>query len=595
MRTHRERSMASLLTAPRRAWTLGLASLIPLLVVSTLLGWGGTRPRATDALSASPVKNTGLVARLPVVPVAPAKPELRLAVAGNLVAALPALRPLTTAPEAPVRLTLETLPPGRLAGPGEAALVEAPSNQPPLAAEQVAERYLAVVSSVTSRWEAMSLEELRALLDPAARRPGSPTVLVCCGAEDAVRAILGLPGGRAVGEGHLAPESVLQGVRGAPNTLGLVPWEAVTGGVKALRVEGARPIDARPARGAPAKPYPLTLGTYLAWGAGAPTGLARDWLVGGLRAALALPEEIELVAGGDVMLARKIGQAIAAYGAAFPFAEVAPVLRRADIAFVNLECTVSERGEPVPKSFNFRATPESLEALTLGGVNVVSLANNHGMDYGPPALLDTLDLLAARNIAQAGGGANAAAAHTPAVLTVQGLRLAFLAYAAVDDEAGWSQRQWTPGRDSPGLAYGEEGAIREDVARAREQADLVVVSLHAGTENSSQVNDLQRQLAHAAIEAGATLVLGAHPHVLQGLERYGDGLIAYSLGDFVFDITDPPDAANTLLLRVVLTRQGIKTVDILPVYIVDYLRPVVLEDARGDGLLQRIYGLSKLE
>jgi poly-gamma-glutamate synthesis protein (capsule biosynthesis protein) len=267
------------------------------------------------------------------------------------------------------------------------------------------------------------------------------------------------------------------------------------------------------------------------------------------------------------MLARSVGDRIIADGPGVPFGGVADFLQGADIAIANLECAISDRGEPAPKGFTFRAPPAATDALAAGGIDVVSLANNHTFDYGPAAFADTEAALEARGIAHAGAGPNAAAARAPTVLNRNGLRIAFLSYVDVPIEwRGFDTRQWEATATTPGVAWLNVDQMQADVRAAREGSDLVVVLMHFGHENEYAPNDTQRAQARAAIDAGAALVIGHHPHVLQAAEWYGNGLIVYSLGNFVFDGTDNPTKESAVFLAD-LTEAGVVSYRFIPVTI----------------------------
>ena len=277
--------------------------------------------------------------------------------------------------------------------------------------------------------------------------------------------------------------------------------------------------------------------------------------------------QVNLEAVGDIMLARTVGDQVQARGPEIVFAGVQSMLDSADVLVGNLECALTAGGERQPKSYTFAAPPETVQALALAGFDVLSLANNHAMDYGSKGLFDTRDNLGQFGIANVGAGANAAEAHAPVILERNGLRLAFLAYVDVPDEnAGFDARTWIASASQPGIAWADLDQITTDVAAARLQADVVVVLLHSGFELNTAVALNQRAEAHAAIDAGAALVIGSHSHILQAIEQYHGGLIAYSLGNFVFD--DYLGIVNaTIILRVVMTPAGVESYDWVPVLI----------------------------
>lgn len=299
---------------------------------------------------------------------------------------------------------------------------------------------------------------------------------------------------------------------------------------------------------------------------------------------------VSLAAVGDVMLARTIGARIEH---ASPFAGVASILRAADIAVANLECAAASpaTGSPAKKAFTFKAPPASIPVLADAGIDVVSLANNHALDFGPDAFAETMRLLDASHVAYAGGGANEARAHAPAIVTVNGVRVAFLGYVKVMAEgkngAGFDTRSWEARGDAPGVAWADPPRIASDVAAAKQSSDAVVVMLHSGFEAARIPNVWQRAAAHAAIDAGAALVLGAHPHVLQGVEKYKNGFIAYSLGNFVFD----GPLTMSAILRVVFDKESIKSVEWTPVILRDGF-PQIADEKNAELVRRTIDALS---
>ncbi len=275
---------------------------------------------------------------------------------------------------------------------------------------------------------------------------------------------------------------------------------------------------------------------------------------------------VTLAAVGDLMFDRLPGVFLRENGAESPFAGVAEVLRGADLTVGNLECAISEGGEQASKAYTFRAPPIAAEALALAGFDVVSLANNHALDWGDEGLSDTRVHLEASKVAAVGGGANAAEAHRHAVVTRNGLRVAFLGYLDVPAEGAFNRANWDATATRAGLAWFDEEALVRDIAAARMEADVVVVFLHFGFEYHTSPSEAQRRQARAAIDAGAALVLGSHPHVLQPVEAYHGGVIAYSLGNFVFDGFDG-EANESAIFRATLTPKGVESWELVPVSI----------------------------
>ena len=224
---------------------------------------------------------------------------------------------------------------------------------------------------------------------------------------------------------------------------------------------------------------------------------------------------------------------------AYGFKEVKAVADAADLFLINLECPFTESADKLPKNFNFRARPEFVHTLLAGSVDIVSLANNHMMDYGPQGLIDTLMTLEQARIPYFGAGRNLAEARRPALITVGGVRFAFLGYFFLG-ERNIEPPQVYATETTPGVAghYSDvevmERMLREDIIAAKAQADVVLPFFHWGKESTYDPLPYQIRLARAAIDAGAAGVLGSHPHVLQAMELHQGAPAIYSLGNFVF-------------------------------------------------------------
>jgi poly-gamma-glutamate synthesis protein (capsule biosynthesis protein) len=253
------------------------------------------------------------------------------------------------------------------------------------------------------------------------------------------------------------------------------------------------------------------------------------------------------------------------------FEKVRKLTREADVFLVNLECPFTERGEMLYKNFTFRARPSLVAALTSAGVDVVSLANNHVMDYGSEGLDDTLATLDDEGIRHFGAGVTLAGAREPAIVEIRGVRIAFLGYLFLGDQHPEPYEIFATG-DQPGAAghYDDvarlQSMIEEDIQSAKEHADHVIPFFHWGREGQADVLPYQVALAHAAIEAGASAVLGAHPHNLQGIEVYNGAPIAYSLGNFVFGGRWDPTDKRTALLELKLNKSEVTSTAVIPAF-----------------------------
>ena len=264
---------------------------------------------------------------------------------------------------------------------------------------------------------------------------------------------------------------------------------------------------------------------------------------------------------GDIMLSRGVGRRmVAEKDFTYPFQLIRENLAAADLTFANLECPVSDQGKEKGHLYSFRADPKAIEGLLAAGIDVVSLANNHMYDWGPDALLDTVRRLRDAGIRPVGAGANDLEAHYPLLVQIGDLRLAFLTYVEIQPQYATA----APGK--PGVAWLEPERVLADIRFARPLADLVIVSPHWGVEYAPKPTNAQIVLAHGMIDAGADLIVGTHPHVVQPVEEYNGRWIAYSLGNFIFD-QKARGTNRGLMLRVRVAGKEIAEVVQVPISI----------------------------
>ncbi|MBI2907487.1 MAG: CapA family protein [Chloroflexi bacterium] len=305
------------------------------------------------------------------------------------------------------------------------------------------------------------------------------------------------------------------------------------------------------------------------------------------------------------------------------FAPTGTHVSGADITFGNLEASVSDIGAPDPNRVAlvrgrvaFRSEPRFLAALTAGGFNAVGLANNHSLDYGAEAIMDTMQRLDAAGIAHAGAGGNISEAHEPAIVAAKGVKVAFLSYTSVFLPA------WAAEKDRAGLAVvrvatayrppsrvfeqpvsppiivtvpddADVEMARQDIKKARKRADVVVVSWHWGLSEGIRVlAPYQLRLGHAAIDAGADLVLGHHPHVPQAIEVYRGKVICYSMGNFFFPYERPFFDKDAFILKCRIEGKRLKRVSFLPILSNQQCQPQVLDLKRGRSIVEKIRNLS---
>ena len=297
-------------------------------------------------------------------------------------------------------------------------------------------------------------------------------------------------------------------------------------------------------------------------------------------------ELVMVAAGGDVNFGDGVTPYLTSNGVDYPWANVSHLFSSANIGFVNLECCISTGGTPVPgKEYCFRGPPDAVGGMARAGIDVVSLANNHSKDYGTGALLDTFTYLEESGVRWCGAGKNAEEAYACTVLTVHGRKVGFLAFNSIVPSG------WPATAEGPGCATTwDEELIADSIKNAKAECDYVVASFHWGIELDTSPTGGQRNLAHLAVDSGANLVLGHHPHVAQGFELYKNGLIAYSLGNFIFS---PPReiSSKTVLLVATIGPEGLIQAKILPV-VIRNCRPVLMEGSQARSWLDIISGYS---
>ncbi len=250
----------------------------------------------------------------------------------------------------------------------------------------------------------------------------------------------------------------------------------------------------------------------------------------------------------------------------------------ADIAMVNLECPVTDRGEPQEKPYTFRMRPDYAPALAAAGIDIVNVANNHIYDFGDPGLFDTLDSLDSIGVAHVGAGRTADEAHRPVTIRVKNHRIGFLGYYGGGEAP-------KAGPNNAGVADRALAGIRKDIAALRDSVDYLVVNFHWGDELAPSPSPAQVRFAHATIDAGADAIIGHHPHVLQGIEHYHNGVIVYSLGNFVFG-GNSRNSYQTALFRIELSA-GIPSFGVIPIR-VDHWRVSLSEGAEAEETLHLV-------
>ena len=261
-------------------------------------------------------------------------------------------------------------------------------------------------------------------------------------------------------------------------------------------------------------------------------------------------DRLRLAFVGDIMLDRGVKESILKNGGGdyrYIFENIYQNLRNYDVLFGNLEGPISDKGQDQESFYSFRMRPETANALAWAGFDMVSAANNHIWDWGAEATMETLRHFSEASIKYAGIGLTRIDAYSANNIIVNGVKIAFLAFT---DISGAFKE--TGSLDKPTVALTFEKEIESGVKAARRKADVIIVYFHFGDEYKQEPNENQKKLAHLAIDSGADLVIGTHPHVVQSIEQYKNGYIAYSLGNFIFDQDFSEDTMRGLLLEVEL-------------------------------------------
>ncbi len=295
--------------------------------------------------------------------------------------------------------------------------------------------------------------------------------------------------------------------------------------------------------------------------------------------------EINLTAVGDIILSRTVGVKIKESGDnSLPFRKVSNILSQGDITFGNLEAPFYNQGELIKEGMTFKAEPEFIEGIKLAGFDVMSLANNHTKNQGSEGLLFTFNLLNQNNIKFCGAGKNFQEAHQPAILESKGKKFAFLAYTYSDG----IDFETHLGENEPDVAFWDANQAKIDIAQAKTQADSVIVYMHAGQEYSPKPIQDQINFAHSAIDNGADLVLGSHPHWVETTEKYKDKYIIYSMGNFVFDQEWSQETKEGVIVKLKYKDNRFSQAEFIPVIIENFNQPRVANDAEKNKIFNQM-------
>lgn len=300
---------------------------------------------------------------------------------------------------------------------------------------------------------------------------------------------------------------------------------------------------------------------------------------------------LRLIAVGDIMMGRSVGKRLEdspnGYDAAF--INVSDILNSGDVTFANLEAPMTTNLHSLSKNNKIilKCSPDCIGAIKSAGFDILSLANNHMMDYYDNGLFDTIGLLDKNGIGHSGAGSNLDDARKPVILEKNGVKIGFISYTDMAyTYPGNPSINYSADDDRAGLAPRRYELIKEDIDKLRPNVDLVAVSLHWGVEETFKITPEMVDFAHKLIDDGADMILGHHPHQFQGIEVYKQKPIIYSMGNFIFDQNDPENM-ETFIMDINFERNVIKSISAIPVRILNKSRAVKQKPEEANDFIKR--------
>ncbi|WZL74703.1 CapA family protein [Clostridiaceae bacterium 35-E11] len=285
----------------------------------------------------------------------------------------------------------------------------------------------------------------------------------------------------------------------------------------------------------------------------------------GICAAERKNQNISISIMGDVLLTRGVGKMIEVHGVDYPWKYVSHILNKQDLALINLETSIGMSGKAmIDKEYTFQSSPETLKGVVSAGIDGVAIANNHILDYGQDGFIETLKNLKKMGIKYAGGGRNHEEALKPAIWEVNGMKVGFLAFSRVIPNMNWYASDARAGITSAYDYYLD--SVCETIDKTKKEVDFLIVSLHWGKELQSDPDKKDIRAARQLIDSGADLIMGHHPHVLQGIEIYKNKPIVYSLGNFVFNARGK-QSNQTMIFNLEVNKKGIAKLNVIPILI----------------------------
>lgn len=380
-------------------------------------------------------------------------------------------------------------------------------------------------------------------------------------------------------------DDVLRAVRAQPGSVAPVPVELADWTVRNLGIDGVYPAQGR-GNVAQASFPALTLhlganNTLLK------RGLDLSRVAAHLAPALATATPTcDIVVAGDIILGRGVNNKMVQYNDyLYPFRKVRDEFLSADWRIANLECTITDLLPPPldPFTFTFITASRAVDGLVYAGIQTVSLANNHADNGGVESFVDMIQTLHKHDITTCGGGTMLAEARQPVIRTIKGTRVALLGYNDILPGGPYADV------NSPGVAPLDLLTLPHDIAAARKQADVVIPFFHWGIEYTKDPTIIQQQAAHLAIDAGADMVLGSHPHWIQAIEAYKGRLIVYCLGNFIFDQDWSRETLEGCMLHLYWRGTTLSSIRFVPYLIEDRCQPNILSQAAAVDIFERMW------
>lgn len=292
---------------------------------------------------------------------------------------------------------------------------------------------------------------------------------------------------------------------------------------------------------------------------------------------------------GDIMIGRLVDGVLEQKGPTYIWTDVRQQLGAYDYVIANLETALTTSTTMVQKVFNYKSAPRHVEALIKGHISLVNLANNHTRDFSDEGLLETISVLDNARIAHVGAGKNAQEAQQPVIFEKYGIRIGIVGFT--DNEPSWAA-----GAQRPGVNYitvGDIEKVKHDINMLIKNVDIIIATIHWGPNMRSRPTEEFRHFAHAMIDAGVTIIHGHSAHIVQGIERYKNGLIMYDTGDFIDDYAVDPVLRNDLscIFQVTLSKKGVQKVTPYPVKI-DNMQVTFATGEDYELMLNRVHALS---